>query len=95
MVTMVSPSDTGKNEINFFTNRFYIVIVEPSKPQNLGSIARGMMNFGFENLIIINPQLDLANPEIEIVARRAIHIINQAQLITDINNIRKSFDLKK
>ncbi|MHA1967480.1 MAG: RNA methyltransferase, partial [Candidatus Hodarchaeales archaeon] len=52
----------------------------------------GMMNFGFENLIIINPQLDLANPEIEIVARRAIHIIKQAQLITDIYEMRKSFD---
>ncbi len=92
MIDMINPSSMKKKELNSLRNHISVILVEPSKPQNLGSIARGMMNFGFENLIIINPQLELANPEIEVVARRANYIINQAQLVTDLNEIRESFD---
>lgn len=66
-----------------------VILVEPSKPQNVGHIARVMMNFGFSNLIIINPQIDLSDPEIKIVARHAESIINQAQLATDLRDIRE------
>ncbi|UCG89741.1 MAG: RNA methyltransferase [Candidatus Heimdallarchaeota archaeon] len=70
-----------------------VILVEPSKPQNLGNIARVMMNFGFSNLIIANPRLDLSDPEIKIVARRAEIIINQALLITNLQQIREDFKL--
>lgn len=70
-----------------------IILVEPSKPQNLGNIARVMMNFGFSNLIIIEPQLNLADPEVEIVARRANTIINRSRLISSLREVRESFDL--
>jgi TrmH family RNA methyltransferase len=33
-----------------------IILVEPRKQENLGSIARVMKNFGFDNLILINPK---------------------------------------
>jgi tRNA/rRNA methyltransferase len=69
-----------------------VVLVEPSKPQNLGNIARVMMNFGFTNLIIINPILDLSDPEIKVVARRADTIINQASLLMDLQDVRNNFD---
>ena len=69
-----------------------VILVEPSKPQNLGNIARAMMNFGFVNLILINPIIDLSDPEIKVVARRADMIINQAKLYTDLQDVRDSFD---
>ncbi|MFX0122499.1 MAG: RNA methyltransferase [Candidatus Hodarchaeota archaeon] len=69
-----------------------VILVEPSKPQNLGNIARVMMNFGFSNLILINPILDLSDPEIKVVARRADVIINQAQLVMDLHDVRESFN---
>ncbi|MFW9906114.1 MAG: RNA methyltransferase [Candidatus Thorarchaeota archaeon] len=69
-----------------------VILVEPSKPQNLGNIARVMMNFGFLNLILINPIIDLSDPEIKVVARRADMIINQAKLFTDLQDVRDRFD---
>ena len=51
-----------------------------------------MMNFGFSNLIITNPTLDLSDPEINVVARRADVIINQAQLVMDLQDVRESFN---
>ena len=69
-----------------------VILVEPSKPQNLGNIARGMMNFGFLNLILINPILDLSDPEIKVVARRADMIINQAKLFMDLQEVRENFN---
>ncbi|MFX0208520.1 MAG: RNA methyltransferase [Candidatus Hodarchaeota archaeon] len=69
-----------------------VIMVEPSKPQNLGNVARAMMNFGFSNLIIINPRLDLSDPAINIVARRAEIIIDQALLISNLQHVRDEFD---
>ncbi|KYC44683.1 MAG: putative RNA methyltransferase [Candidatus Methanofastidiosum methylothiophilum] len=34
---------------------FYIIFVEPESPGNIGSVARVMKNFGFYNLILVNP----------------------------------------
>ncbi|MHA2243800.1 MAG: RNA methyltransferase [Candidatus Hodarchaeales archaeon] len=69
-----------------------VVLVEPSKPQNLGNIARVMMNFGFSNLIMVNPHFDLSDPEINVVARRAELIVNQAQITTNFLDIRESIN---
>ncbi|MHA2173653.1 MAG: RNA methyltransferase [Candidatus Hodarchaeales archaeon] len=86
------------NKENYvFNNRkddISIILIEPSKTQNVGSIARIMMNFGFNNLILINPQVNLADPEIEIVARKAIGIVKHAQLITTtLLDIRSNFQM--
>ncbi len=32
-----------------------IILIEPETPGNVGAIARSMKNFGFENLILVNP----------------------------------------
>ncbi|MHA2389125.1 MAG: TrmH family RNA methyltransferase, partial [Candidatus Hodarchaeales archaeon] len=75
-------------------SRVSIILVEPSKVQNIGSIARVMMNFGFTKLILINPKVNLADPEIEIVARKAIHIIERAEvIISGLSELRNKFPL--
>jgi tRNA (cytidine32/uridine32-2'-O)-methyltransferase len=37
-------------------SRIRIIIVEPTAPGNIGSIARAMTNFGFEDLVLVNPR---------------------------------------
>jgi tRNA C32,U32 (ribose-2'-O)-methylase TrmJ len=34
---------------------YSIILVEPKYEGNIGSIARVMKNFGFQNLVLINP----------------------------------------
>ena len=36
-----------------------VVLVEPSVSGNIGSVARVMKNFGFRELILINPQTEI------------------------------------
>lgn len=69
-----------------------IILIEPSKPQNLGSIARVMMNFGYSRLILLNPQVDLSDSEISIVSRKAHLVLNQAILKYQFTEIREEFD---
>ncbi|MHA1211023.1 MAG: TrmH family RNA methyltransferase, partial [Candidatus Heimdallarchaeota archaeon] len=37
-----------------------IVLVEPSVQGNIGATARVMKNFGFQELVLINPQTDIS-----------------------------------
>ncbi len=91
---IVNPSlITPDSELSKSLDLFSVVLVEPSKPQNVGSIARVMMNFGFTNLILVNPQLNLAHPEIEIVARKAIKLVHRAQIAPEFTTIREHHDL--
>ena len=36
-----------------------IVLIQPKTPGNIGAIARVMKNFGFANLILINPDCEI------------------------------------
>ena len=41
--------------------RFRVVLVEPQGDRNIGSVARGMMNFGFSSLYLVRNCLKQAN----------------------------------
>lgn len=73
-----------------------VVLVKPSKPQNLGSIARVAMNFGVSDLIIVDPVLDLTNPDhfsqIRAVARRAGTVIDSIKILDDLQTVRDTYD---
>jgi len=91
---MRDQTDRISTNHKFEKSNFSVILVEPTKAQNLGSIARVMMNFGFHKLIIINPRIPLASPEIEIVARRGIQIINHAELrFSSLQELREEFNL--
>jgi tRNA/rRNA methyltransferase len=64
-----------------------VILIEPEHPGNVGAVARAMMNFGFERLIIINPQCDIKSEECENRAKHAQKILDDV-LITN----RKIFD---
>ncbi len=40
-------------------DNIFIILYEPKIPENIGFVARLMKNFGFKNLIIVNPLCDL------------------------------------
>lgn len=64
-----------------------IVLVRPSKPQNIGSILRLMKNFNFKEIHIVNPQIDLEDKEIEIVARRAYSLLEKVNIYDSLKDV--------
>ncbi|MEM9806174.1 MAG: RNA methyltransferase [Cyanobacteria bacterium P01_D01_bin.56] len=57
-----------------------IVLVEPAGPLNVGSAARVMKNFGFSQLVLVNPQCDPYGSEAKQMAVHAYDIIEQAKI---------------
>ena len=84
--------------------QFYIILVQPEHSGNIGSIARIMKNFNFENLVIFNP---IENKEkilsyethgyamhgSDILDNSEIIIINQDDHIESFKEYMKKFDL--
>ena len=69
---------------------FYIILVEPKYGGNIGAVARSMMNFGFNNLYLVNPcKLD------EECYSRAVHaytIVENAEIFSSFNYAIKDID---
>lgn len=61
-----------------------IVLLEPEIPGNLGAIARSMKNFGFEDLIIINPKFDIFCEESRNRAKNAQEVLENAKILKEI-----------
>ena len=57
-----------------------IILVEPSKPENLGAIARAMKNFDFNKLILINPKIKKNDGKALIVAKHGKDILKKAKV---------------
>ncbi|MBI4738660.1 RNA methyltransferase [Candidatus Woesearchaeota archaeon] len=68
-----------------------VILVEPEHPGNVGAVARVMMNFEFEQLILINPQCDYKSEECENRAKHAQSILDKA-IITN-RRIFDNFDM--
>ena len=84
--------------------QFYIILVQPEHAGNIGSIARVMKNFNFENLIIFNPIEDkekilshkthgYAMHGSDILDKSEIFIVNQDEHIKYFKEYMKKFDL--
>ncbi|MGM0509790.1 MAG: RNA methyltransferase [Thermoplasmatota archaeon] len=71
--------------------RLKIILVEPKTPGNIGAIARVMKNFGFNDLVLINP------PEIDSDARvRAMHaekVLDDAVIEDDLREALEKYDM--
>ncbi len=61
---------------------FRIVLVEPIYSGNIGSVARVMKNFGFKELILVNPcELDVSARQ---MAMHAFDIIENAKIVSSL-----------
>ena len=56
-----------------------LVLVNPSDMGNLGTIMRTALGFGFKNLIIVKPAVDIFNPKVVRASMGAIFSLNIAE----------------
>lgn len=61
-----------------------IILVEPAGPMNVGSIARVMKNFGFNHLVLVNPQCNPLSPEALQMAVHAKDVLESAVLVATL-----------
>lgn len=61
-----------------------VVLVEPQGPLNIGSVCRAMMNFGFSDLRLVNPQTDHLCDEARRMAVKAGGLLEGANIFTSL-----------
>jgi TrmH family RNA methyltransferase len=60
-----------------YQNNISVVLVQPQQSLNIGSVARAMLNLGYENLVLVKPEnFDLQKASV--TARWATHILEKA-----------------
>jgi len=74
--------------------QIFIIFVEPESEDNIGALARVMANFGFKDLILINPKIDPYSEKVKIVAReKGWEIIKNAKIYDDLDQVISMFDI--
>lgn len=58
-----------------------IILVEPTGPLNVGSVARVMKNMGLQQLILVSPHCDPFGKEARLMAVHALNILEQVQQV--------------
>ena len=66
-----------------------IVLVEPSVQGNIGAAARVMKNFGFKDLVLINPQVDISG-DVQRFAMNAQDILENMQIYDTLDEFLKT-----
>jgi len=66
------------------SDRVKIVLVEPKKGGNVGSVARVMMNFGFSELALVNPPYP--DDEMKMFAMHAWDIVEKANVYSSLED---------
>lgn len=61
-----------------------VILVSPQGPLNIGSVCRAMMNFGFSDLRLVNPQVDHLTDEARRMAVKAGPILEGAVIFPDL-----------
>jgi len=61
-----------------------IILVKPQKSGNVGAVARVMANFGFKDLILVNPKCKKTSIEAKKRAKHAQDILKKARVVKNI-----------
>lgn len=64
-------------------NVMKIALFETITPGNIGAVARSMKNFGFRELLLINPQCEYLSEEAFQRACHGVDVLEKAQLISE------------
>lgn len=80
---------TDDSELIFNTISF--VLIEPLYSGNIGSAARVIKNFGFSNLVLVNPKE--ITKEAYNMASHAYDILKNAKIYNSINHVIKEYDI--
>jgi TrmH family RNA methyltransferase len=60
----------------------FFILLEPEIHGNIGASARAIKTCGFKNLILINPKIDIKQPETLWMAHQSEDILNNAQVFS-------------
>lgn len=66
-----------------------VALVEPETPGNIGSVARVMKNFGFRQLVLVNPKCNYLDGEAYGRAMHAVDVLKKATVVKNFAELRK------
>lgn len=92
--TAENPSKTGirTGKKPSLQSNIDIVLVEPQGAGNIGSVARGMKNTGFRNLVLVNP-CEFHNNEAYSMACKADDVLLGAKVVEDLGTYLSGADI--
>ena len=73
---------TDENKLN--RENVAIILVESRAAGNIGSVARAMVNMGFQDLRLVNPQINHLNMEARWLAHASEHILESAGVFSSL-----------
>lgn len=76
----------GSNEIK---KKLKIVLIEPRFSINLGLILRAMANFGFKNLILINPRCKINSEKAKQFSMKGASLLKKIKIYKSLNELKK------
>jgi len=65
-----------------------VVLVEPRNSGNLGAIARVMKNFGFSDLIVVNPRCNPNSIEARKRSKHALDVLKKVKVIGSLDELK-------
>ncbi len=74
------------------TKNISFILHKPQLSENIGACARGIKNFNFSNLIVIDPKPIYPNDKILATSVGAKNIINKSKVYNDLELAIKNFD---
>ena len=74
-------------------NKYGFILVEPQLGENIGSVARSLKNFGFNNLIITNPKHGWPNVKAKATSVGAFDILTKTKVCHNTISAIKNFDV--
>ena len=73
-------------EFNIKKFNIKVILVEPSGPINVGSIARLCSNFNVDELRVVSPKCDIFSLEVKKMALKGIDYIHESCIYKDLNS---------
>ena len=74
------------------SNNIAFILHKPQLSENIGACARGMKNFNFKKLIVINPRPIFPNDKILATSVGAKNIINKSKVFDNLESALKNID---
>ena len=75
------------------TKKVGFVLVKPQMPENIGFSARGLKNFGFKNLDLVNPKEVWPNKRAIATSVGAKDILKKTKIFTNVKQSINKYDI--
>jgi tRNA (cytidine32/uridine32-2'-O)-methyltransferase len=62
----------------------YFILLEPESYGNIGASARALKTCGFNNLVLVNPRVDINHPETSWMAHQSVDILKGAHIVATL-----------